>query len=372
MISDARLRGERLTVLRDLYGLTQQRLAEDLGVSQGFLSQVERGDRPLPAEVARMAAQRFTMAPAFFAAFEGPAGTGEFTFRKKSSALVRDERRIKALHREAARLFYEASAASGLAPANLPDPQQFADPEECAETLRARAGLTPNHPIRNMTRFVERLGVGVINGLDGGRDEVSEHTGISRPSPVNDRPLVAVVLDVPGAVQRMSVGHELGHLIYDRHLDAPIRSTRSPEETRAFRFAGALLLPAEVARARISESLTLHAYLRIKADYGISVPGILRRARDLGIISAARYRSLSIQVSSMGWRDNRAEPVEVPNERPTMLRQAIVKVGGREPAFYAAHRWGVRPTDVQRWLGTEESTEANTSASVTPLRPQTS
>lgn len=361
------LRGERLTVLRDIEGLTQEALASVLAVSQSFLSQVERGNRPMPADVALVACRKFSLPEAFFSAVEGPAGTGEFTFRKKAGALARDERRIKALHLEAARLFYEASSASGLASASLPDPSDHAnDAELCANHLRKVAGLEAAQPIVNMTRFVERQGVGVILGLDGDREGISDHTGISRPSRLNDRPLVAVVPHVSGAIQRMSVGHELGHLIFDRDAGAVIRGTRSPEEKRAFRFAGALLLPAEVVRSRITESLALHAYLRIKADYGISVPAILRRARELEVISAMRYRSLSIQLSSMGWRDNRREPVEVAEERPILLSQAVRRLSGNQMSTFAARRWGVDPTQVQRWLGeTEESAPV---ASVTPIR----
>lgn len=351
-MAEAALRGERLTVLRDLEGLTQAALADSLEVSQSFLSQVERGNRPMPRDMAVAASQRYSLPKAFFTVVEGPAGAGEFTFRRKASGLVRDERRIKALHLEAARLFHAVSEASGLLPADLPEPDlSQGDPEACAEVLRERSGLSPDQPIVNMTRFAERLGVGVILGLDAAGDAISEHTGISRPSRLNDRPLVAVVYQAPGAIQRISVGHELGHLIFDRDAGATIRGTRSPEEVRAFRFAGALLLPARVVRSRITESLTLHAYLRVKADYGISVPAILRRARDLAVISAARYRSLSIQLSSMGWRDQSLEPVDVAAERPTLLRQALTKVAGNQGPLYAARRWGISEAATQHWVG---------------------
>ena len=367
-MTSAALRGERLTVMRDLEGLTQAALADLLEVSQSFLSQVERGDRPMPRDMALAACQRYSLPEALFEVVEGPAGTGEFTFRKKSSALVRDERRIKALHLEGARLFHAVSDASGLAPVDLPDPDLFQrDPEVCANVLRERSGLGPNEPIINMTRFAERLGVGVILGLDAAGDAISDHTGISRPSRLNDRPLVAVVLQTPGAIQRISVGHELGHLIFDQDAGATIRGTRSPEEARAFRFAGALLLPAGVVRSRITESLTLHAYLRVKADYGISVPAILRRARDLEVISAARYRSLSIQLASMGWRDQSREPVEVATERPILLRQAMAKVAGNQGVLFAAGRWGLSPAAIQHWVGIPDDAPT-VLASVTPIR----
>lgn len=100
-------------------------------------------------------------------------------------------------------------------------------------------------------------------------------------------------------------------------------STKHPIEKRAFKFGSAVLLPEQVVRERVSDTLTLHGYLPIKADYGISVGAIIIRARDLGVISADRARSLQIQLSSQGWR--REEPVPVADERPVLLRQAIQK-----------------------------------------------
>jgi len=142
--------------------------------------------------------------------------------------------------------------------------------------------------------------------------------------------------------------HEAHHLIADRNLAGPITSTRSPEEQRAFHFAGAFLLPERVVRRRVSESLNLHGYLPIKADYGISVGAITRRALDLGMISSHRYRSLSIQLSSAGWRTN--EPVDVADEKPLLLGQALRKAFGNQAVARASHVVGSDPEWILRWI----------------------
>jgi Zn-dependent peptidase ImmA (M78 family)/DNA-binding XRE family transcriptional regulator len=344
----AGLRGERLVVLRDLKGLTQRDLAEELNVTQSFISHIEKGARALPEAVATDASVKFRIPLTFFSVGEGATDLGQHTFRKKARASARDERRVKALFNEAARVFFEASAASGFKAVDLPDPADYGgDPEECAEALRADAGLGPEDPVKNVTRLIERRGVGVIARLDDFAAEVSDHDGISRPAHLNDRPLVATTHQLPGAVQRLSLGHELGHIIFDKELRSPITSTRSPEEVRAFRFAGALLLPERVARKRITSTLSLHGYLRIKADYGISVGAIVRRARDLGIISPDRYRSLSIQLSSQGWRTR--EPVEVAVEEPRLLAQTLSRVGADRLGSWV-ERYGVDPAALDRWL----------------------
>jgi Zn-dependent peptidase ImmA (M78 family) len=136
------------------------------------------------------------------------------------------------------------------------------------------------------------------------------------------------------------------------------------EEKRAFRFAGALLLPADAARERISETLTLHGYLRVKADYGLSVSALIHRAEDLGLITGPRARSLYIQWSSQGWRNN--EPVSVADERPLLLGQALERSRGRSYAAKASHELGVPAELISLWAGAPDRSDDEL-APVVPL-----
>jgi Zn-dependent peptidase ImmA (M78 family)/transcriptional regulator with XRE-family HTH domain len=342
-----RAHGQRLTALRSIHGLTQADLAARLDVTQSFLSHLERGSRPVPDTLLFQASREFNLPVSFFTIQLAPAEVGPVTFRKNSRTTARDEGRIVALYDEAARLFRGVSETSGYQAADLPDPADHDDdPELVAEAMRAIAGLGPEDPVLNATRALERFGIGVVDNLDHLNEDARGHTAVSRPSHYNSRPLVALVADVPGAVKRLTVLHEAGHLIFDRDLSGPV-STRSPEEKRAYKFAGAYLLPERVVRRRVSETLNLHGYLTIKADYGISVGAIIIRARDLGVISADRARSLQIQLASQGWRYN--EPVPVADETPLLLGQAIRKVYGKQAIAKAAHEIGTAPEWIIQW-----------------------
>lgn len=345
--------GRRVTALRNILGLTQTALAHRLSVTQSFLSQVENGDRPVPESLVVAASQAFGIPVAFFAVRPTPLEAGPVTFRKTSRASAKDEARISELYSEAARLFRVVSAESGYVTAHLPDPAEFGgDPEEVAVAMRRTAGLGHEDPVLNATRCLERFGIGVVDRLDdmaaGGA-----HTGVSRPSRLNDRPLVALATVVPGAVKRLTLLHEAYHLIADRDLTEPIPSTRSPEEQRAFDFASAFLLPEQVLRAQVSESLSLHGYLPIKAQYGLTVGAIIRRARNRGVITSDRYRSLNIQLSSAGWKTN--EPVEVADEKPLLFAQALAKAFGGQAVARASHVVGVAPAWIHRWTNTSGS-----------------
>lgn len=367
-VSSGELRGARLLTLRHAESLTQAELAKQLDVTQGFISNVENGLKSLPREIAAAAADRFHVPFEFFTVPRSLTDEGFATFRKASTATVHDENRVVASFGEAARLFQAASEASGYRTFEL-GALRDDDPEATASNVRCVSGLIDEEPVLNATRIVERLGVGVIHDLVALPEGKYDHTGISRPNPFVQRPLVATIGELPPAVARMTVLHELGHLIYDRDRSAPIRGIRSPEERRAFRFASAMLLPAVVARARVTDSLTLHGFLTIKADYGISVASIIMRAADLGVISAERKRALMIQLSSSGWR--RDEPVVVAAEKAILLNQATVRSLG-DSARRVASAVGISYANAARWTGLPVDPPRDGLADVIELQPRLS
>lgn len=314
--------GQRLQALRELEGLTQSALAARLGTSQPAIAKIENAERPLRPELTAQACAEFAVPEAFFAVPPSLLDVSFPTFRKRSGARAADERRIVRLGREAARAFEAASLSSGYHEVSLPDDLPTMDPEAAAVALRTDSGIDADAPILNVTRFLERLGFGVVTLLEPRPSiEPPAHVGISIPTLSSTRPVIGLTAAMPGAVMRFTLAHELAHHIWDRSSSQTWSSTRSPEERRAHAFAGALLLPREVIEQRVTETLTLDAYLRIKADYGASVGAIIIRAQRLGCISPHRARSLQIQLSSRGWRRN--EPVAAAVERPLLFSQAL-------------------------------------------------
>ncbi|MFC8181682.1 XRE family transcriptional regulator [Rhodococcus sp. NPDC057297] len=353
MVGDAP-NGERLLTLQHLRGLTQGELATRLGVSGGFLSHVAKGTKAFPASLVQSASSEFRVPQSFFYVRLAPEDVGPVTFKKTSTAKVRDEKRVVALYTEASRLFRHVSDRSGYHVSKLPSVESHEDPEDVAATVRSIAGSPPDAPITNTTRLIERLGVGVVHTLDPDGHADNAHAGASRPSRISTRPLIALACQLPGAEQRFTLAHELFHVMADRDLDRGLTLIRDPRELRANRFAGALLLPPGIAKKQVSETLTLHGYLKIKAEFGLSVGAIIHRAHDLGLISDHRAKMLYIQWSSAGWRRN-GEPVPVPQERPLLLDQALQRAYGRSYAAKASHDTGVSADLISSWI--EKSSE---------------
>ena len=249
---------------------------------------------------------------------------GSLRFRKKSSSTQADEERVRAHIRQAIEVIERFADVPG-APAVRIEPNrsrdlQLEDLEGIAIEIREQLGAGPQDPIRNVTRAVERAGVVVIGSVVPiDRPEgIEKHDGASNwlDHPIG-RPIICVSRGTSGDRHRLSVAHELGHLILHqlRNLD-PKRA-----EVEAFRFAGALLLPRESALESIELPVTLRGLAFAKARWGISIRSLVRRSLDLQLIDTDRRRSLEKQIFARGW--GKVEPVEVPTEEPLLMRRLV-------------------------------------------------
>lgn len=86
---------------------------------------------------------------------------------------------------------------------------------------------------------------------------------------------------------------------------------------------------------------------------GAAVGAILHRAKDLGVIGSDRYRSLTVQLNSRGWRSN--EPVNVPMEKPVLLRQSLQRAWPVNTSHAASEDTGVAHSLVAEWPHLEEA-----------------
>jgi|WetSurMetagenome_2_1015567.scaffolds.fasta_scaffold27416_4 Zn-dependent peptidase ImmA (M78 family)/DNA-binding XRE family transcriptional regulator len=185
------------------------------------------------------------------------------------------------------------------------------DVEERAEELRHRWHLGLD-PIPNMTELLEDRGVKVIF-IDGEEGFDGLFTVVQGKYPV-----IVAGKGWAGERQRMTLAHELGHLV--------LLPEGSPREQEAVvkRFAGAFLIPAATARAELGErrtSLDWGELFTLKRKYGASVKAWLMRARDLEIIEPTRFVSLLKFYNMRGW--NRGEPNALPQEEPTRFRRLL-------------------------------------------------
>jgi len=148
-----------------------------------------------------------------------------------------------------------------------------------------------------------------------------------------------------GDRQRFTLAHEFGHVVLHsrRRVSEPKQRQREADY-----LAAALLLPKPYAEEAIAESLTLRGYLRIKAEFGMSLHAIITRAQRLGLITWDRQRSLMVQLSTRGWRNK--EPVDVDCECPLLLHSELVALHGAHPYVAASSALGVSATLLHSWI----------------------
>ncbi|MCY3934765.1 MAG: XRE family transcriptional regulator [Anaerolineaceae bacterium] len=314
--------GARIRLARQLAGLTQEGVATALSLAnvsatKQAISNYENGKREPSARVLLALAGLLGVRTDYFfyspkteinwLAYRGRSTLGE-KIKHSIQGYAKD---VAALYIELRTLLYPNDAV------NFPKRRAVLDveaAETAAQDLRATWGLSPNHPIENLTFTAESNGVIVIDWNKPTR----LFDGLS--GRLNDTVPITVVNTVRQVDRiRFNLAHELGHLL--------MSTTEDQSEKLAHRFAAALLVPAEVARyelGRKRQRISLQELGTLKRRYGLSIQGWIYRAMDLGIISKAYANSLWPQVNQLGWK--RKEPDEyayVADEEPVLLEQMI-------------------------------------------------
>ena len=163
--------------------------------------------------------------------------------------------------------------------------------ETVAQDIRTEWGIG-FWPIESITSALEADGVTIIpvagrpgfDGLSGFADATFPFVVCNQNAPI-DR-------------YRMNLAHELGHLVIEPTRDEKL------DEALAFRFAGALLAPAEMVFKTVGQKrsqVDIRELLMLKEEYGISIQALIRRLLDLEIISQSQYREMHIRVRRSGF-----------------------------------------------------------------------
>jgi Zn-dependent peptidase ImmA (M78 family)/DNA-binding XRE family transcriptional regulator len=331
----------RLQQARELRGWTQTALAQQVGVHQSAIAQLETGRIQPSPEVLDALSRATGFPPVFFTRPSGPTlPLGSLRFRARTAMTARQ-------HRQAcwyAQTLYELMAQLAVQ-TDYPAPRLprlDSDPVAAACLTREALGLAPDQPIGPLIRTLERAGVWVVAvpvPLPR-RDAFSAWAGGDAATPV-----IVVAATPAGDRRRFSVAHEVGHLVLHR---VPQGAPHAMEQ-QADTFAEAFLLPEGAMRQALVPPITLTTLADLKARWGVSLQALIRRARTLERLTASQYHSLYAQLGARGWRTE--EPIAVPVERPRALRQLAELLYGRPIAYPSlADAMGLDPSFVRELL----------------------
>lgn len=319
--------GERIKQARVAAGLSLRALADRAGVTAMAISKYETGkSTPSSGVLLALAKTLGVRTEYFFRPVK--VELEEVNYRKHSRLPTKVLAQIKGDAIEQIERFLELEQLlpngpvqtfklPGKLPASISALDQV---ENAARTVRNAWNLGVD-PIPVLTDMLEERGVMVFQSqaIPGDFDGLA--------TKVNGIPIIVVSANAPGDRQRFTMAHELGHLILAARLEPGI-----DDEAASNRFAGAFLAPASEVRKELGERrawLEPQELAVLKKAYGLSMGGWLHRAKDLGIMSDARYVAMVKYFRTRDW--HKTEPGDpYPQERPQLFEQLVYRALGQE------------------------------------------
>jgi len=324
--------GQRLRLARELRGMTQSDLANEpaVDVTSAAISQFEnRQAKPREATVEQLA-EALGYPIGFFAVTAMPSSRfdddierfdGYGHFRSLRSLTAKQRRESLSVTQLARDLVYALAQRVRLPEVAIPridaDPVQPGETDAAASEVR-RAWGVPDGPIADVLLVAER------NGLVGMRHRMPTDAVSAYSVPFPECPVL--VLREGRAKRdrdRFSTSHEIGHLV----LHKPGTSLAPKDvELQADRFASAFLMPADHIQAELPGTLDWVRFIELKQRWQVSIAALIRRARDLGVMSEVTYLQGVRTISARGWRTDEPADLGAP-ESPRLLAEAVKAAG---------------------------------------------
>lgn len=313
--------GQRLYRARKAAGFSLRDLGAQVGLTHAAIKKYEDEQATPPSSTLLKLARALNVRTEYFFRPETVA-LDRIEYRKRSTL---PKKRLEAIEHEVIdqierrielENLFPAPPLTPFAPvAGLPESiSNLMEIEDAAEAVRTAWKLGYD-PIPDLIDVLETHGIRVFM-IDANADPKFDGLAAS----VNQMPIIVVGSNWPGDRQRFTLAHELGHLMLANRLSLDIK-----EEIACNRFAGAFLIP----RQSVSQELGNHRnYIEpkelalLKEEFGLSMAGILYRARDIGIISPA-YRDGQAKLFRIkGW--HLKEPGrDYPTEKAHIFEQFV-------------------------------------------------
>lgn len=321
----------RLTIARELNGMTKTRLAKAINVSPAAISQWENATKKPSIENIHTLCLTLGIQPEFLSATcEQLHKLDAPHFRSLRSTSQIERKRAEAFTRLVSELFSVAKDYVQIPLPNFPEltVDEISDPVLAAQRLREhwQLGLSP---IANVIAVAEDNGILVIVSPN----HVSSIDAFSCNS--SETPLIVLNPKKNDYYRRrFDVAHELGHLLM--HIDC------SPgdkvQEAEADLFSSEFLAPTAAIISDLPKVINASGWrtlFTLKEKWGCSIQSLLYRSHKLDIISERQYKNAMVQVSKNGWRTNEPGQKGAP-EYPTFF----------EDCFHYAFQYGLKATDI--------------------------
>lgn len=301
------LYGRRLLTARTISGLLAKDLANLLGVSGTQLSRWENNfSSSVPEGHVRTLSEQTGFGESFFSSPPvADVDVSSMAFRAsarmtKHSKLVLDMWRE--MIDEVIIAINERVVLMPLQVTSAPSPPANADHTvyalHAAQALRENLRLAPDEPIHDLLLTLEKAGV-LSACLDFDDNlHLKRHDAFSYWHTISGsaRPVIVLRASSSWERTRLSVAHELGHIVLHRF------SSPATMEAEAFAFGAEFLFPSATLAAQWPARATLSSLEPLKHRWGMSIAALIEHGHNHHLLSDARRVSLYKQLSRVNPR----------------------------------------------------------------------
>lgn len=299
--------GRNILYFRQQQGLTQQQLADALGINKMAISNYEKGKRQPNIGTVKAICKALDISLMQFMAYSEDVELSAGHFQNADLLTTVLKESIEAQIRYAAQRYYDACLCAN-APCDkcslLTEKIALPESSAAAEYMRSAIGLPKSGPIGNLTHILENNGIMVVLVSPPKREKFRGYSAISNKSFA----IIGINSSYGGAQQRYALACELAALLFHDTDNADLEDIVSH-----------FLLPAADLCRELGEKRKHLSFAEIRYvcdEYGISPQMVIKRAEQEHIISHNAYQQLLRQKSEM-------QGFVLPQERPTRLEQMV-------------------------------------------------
>ncbi len=303
---------DMLRIARESRQMTQSELADSIGISQVIISKIEAGINNPSEKFLKEISIALDYPHKFFENQCFALDMGIRLHRKRSSLSKKEENYIDAM---ASKNNIYISKLLNYVDIEIDIPEIIVDGEKSPQDIADEVRYIWNIPkgyIRNLTKIIEKAGI-IVNEIDV---HPKKFDGVSFFNKKLGCGVIVINKNQAPDRYRFTLAHELGHLIMHRNSLSPNR------ENEANAFASSFLMPAKDIKNDLI-NLQFWNLPQLKTLWRVSMAAIIRRAKDLELITENKYTSLNVRLSQLGYKIN--EPtMDIEKEEPSLLQDIIL------------------------------------------------
>ena len=315
MQAQKKFNAEMLILARQSRGYSQSELAQFLSISPGWLSRIEAELKEITPDLLIKISEVLDYPESFFfrdAKLFGP-GISEMFNRSRSKVPIKARDKNYAcseIHRiNIINLLNGVDIGDILIPQY--DMEEFdGNIQNIAKAVRAKWNL-PHGPIKNVVKTIEDAR-GIVVPIDF-ENRLVDATSIA---PQKMPPIFFMGTNFPTDRVRFSLSHELGHIVMHQNNPNPF------QENQADLFAAEFLMPENDIKPYLI-NIDLPKLANLKPFWKVSMGALLKRTKNLGLISDRHYKTLWIEMGKAGYRVREPVELDLPQEAPKLLEEII-------------------------------------------------